>query len=91
MMWELPIPGWAFAGVRYLDKPMFVHGEPTLRDYLTAASPLGFRSRMIFTGPDPLQRVRFPYHRGAVRYTFDDWRRGGRPHGPGHDAGDVGI
>ena len=43
---------------------MFVPDEKPMRRYLFVASPVAFRSRLIFTGPDPLQRARFPYRQG---------------------------
>ena len=39
-----------------------------MRAYLIAVSPVAFRTRLIFTGPDPLQRARFPYGRGTVTF-----------------------
>ena len=64
--WQLPIPAWVRDEARYLERPMFVPDEAPLRAYLLAASPVAFRTRLIFTGPDPLQRARFPYHRGII-------------------------
>ena len=65
--WKLPgIPAWVRNGARYLDTPMFVPSDRNLRGYLICVSPVAFRARLIFTGPDPLQRARFPYHRGVV-------------------------
>ncbi|MBB5765250.1 hypothetical protein ABEV34_12630 [Methylorubrum rhodesianum] len=66
--WRLPaIPAWVRPEARYLDKAMFVPDERNLRNYLLCVSPVSFRPRLIFTGPDPLQRARFPYHRGVIR------------------------
>lgn len=64
--WGLPIPAWVRNEVRYLDSAMFVPDEKNLRGYLICVSPVAFRARLIFTGPDPLQRARFPYHRGVL-------------------------
>ena len=64
--WGLPIPGWVRAGDRYLTKALFVPDERALRGYLICVSPVAFRTRLIFTGPDPLQRARFPYQRGVI-------------------------
>jgi len=64
--WNLPIPRWVRDEARYLTQAMFVPDEKRLRAVLIAASPVAFRSRLIFTGPDPLQRASFPYHRGVV-------------------------
>lgn len=62
--WGLPIPPWVRGPGRHLDRPMFVPGDETVRGHLLGASPVSFRSRMIFTGADPLQRARFPYAAG---------------------------
>ncbi|CAM3283819.1 MULTISPECIES: hypothetical protein [Methylobacterium] len=64
--WGLPIPGWVRAEERYLTTALFVPGDKALRGYLICVSPVSFRTRLIFTGPDPLQRARFPYHRGVI-------------------------
>ncbi len=64
--WGLPIPSWVRGGKRYLDTPMFVPSDRALRSYLICVSPVAFRARLIFTGPDPLQRARFPSHRGVL-------------------------
>lgn len=64
--WDLPIPTWVRDEARYLDTPMFVPSDRALRGYLICVSPVAFRARLIFTGPDPLQRARFPYHRGVI-------------------------
>jgi hypothetical protein len=69
--WRLPfIPLWARDARRYLATAMFWPDERNLRGYLLCVSPVAFRVRLIFTGPDPLQRARFPYHRGVVRYPL---------------------
>lgn len=65
--WGLPIPGWVRDRARYLDAAMFEPDEKRLRPVLIMASPVAFRARLIFTGPDPLQRARFPYHEGVLR------------------------
>lgn len=69
--WGLPIPGWVRDEARYLGTAMFVPDERPLRPYLMCVSPVAFRVRLIFTGPDPLQRARFPYRRGAIRLPLD--------------------
>lgn len=46
---------------------MFVPDEHNLRTYRLCVSPVSFHPRLIFTGPDPLQRARLPYRRGVVR------------------------
>ncbi|MCJ2113092.1 hypothetical protein MKK64_18090 [Methylobacterium sp. E-025] len=69
--WALPIPGWVRDDARYLTTAWFLPDEPNLRDYLLCASPVAFRVRLIFTGPDPLQRARFPYRRGVRSLPLD--------------------
>ncbi|MEN3792623.1 hypothetical protein [Fulvimarina sp. MAC3] len=67
--WRLPgIPRWVRHERRYLDIPMFYPDDPTVRRFLIAVAPAAFRVRLIFTGPDPLQRARFPYHRGVIEF-----------------------
>ena len=68
--WSLPIPDWVRADPRYLTRALFVPDRRGLRRYLVAVSPVSFRTRLIFTGPDPLQRARFP-RRGRVTFPFD--------------------
>lgn len=63
--WGLPIPPWVRGPGRHLDHPMFVPDDESVRGYLLGASPVAFRTRMIFTGADPLQRARFPYVAGT--------------------------
>lgn len=69
--WRLPVPGWVRDEARYLSTAMFVPDERGLRPYLLCVSPVAFRVRLIFTGPDPLQRARFPYGHGAIRLPLD--------------------
>ena len=68
--WGLSLPGWVRAPTRYLVEAWFVPDRPGLRGYLLAASPVAFRTRLIFTGPDPLQRARFPYGRGVAAFPL---------------------
>ena len=69
--WNLPIPRWVRSDERYLEEAFFVPDRRAFRGYLLAVSPVAFRTRLIFTGPDPLQRARFPYRRGVVSMPFD--------------------
>jgi len=64
--WGLPIPAWVRHEARYLTRALFVPGDAALRGYLICVSPVSFRTRLIFTGPDPLQRARFPRHRPRI-------------------------
>ncbi|KAB1075107.1 hypothetical protein [Methylobacterium planeticum] len=66
--WGLAVPVWVRDDARYLTTAMFVPDERNLRPYLICVSPVAFRARLIFTGPDPLQRARFPYRRGVVSF-----------------------
>ena len=71
--WALPIPRWVRSDGRYLEEAFFVPDRKAFRGYLLAVSPVAFRTRLIFTGPDPLQRARFPYRRGVVRMPSDSF------------------
>lgn len=73
--WRLPVPGWVRSDARHLSEAWFVPDRPGLRGYLLAASPVAFRVRLIFTGPDPLQRARFPYRRGTADFPAVSPRR----------------
>ena len=66
--WKLPLPAWIRDEARYLERPLFGPNERALRAHLLAVSPVAFRVRLIFTGPEPLQRARFPYHRGVTTF-----------------------
>lgn len=70
--WDLSIPRWVRQDARFLRRAMFVPDEKRLRRQLFLASPVSFRSRLIFTGPDPLQRARFPYARGTVTAPWEE-------------------
>lgn len=90
--WGLPISPWVRATTRYLEAAMFEPDREGFRGYLVAVSPVSFRTRLIFTGPDPLQRARFPYHRGVITMPLDfpptiaANPNGRRPSKPANDA-----
>ena len=63
--WRLLLPRWTREDARYLDSA-FYWPDRAVRGYLLAVTPVSFRTRLIFTGPDPLQRARFPYRRGTL-------------------------
>ena len=65
------MPRWVRHEARYLDEAMFEPDRPGFRGYLFAVSPVAFRARLIFTGPEPLQRARFPYWRGILDLPLD--------------------
>jgi hypothetical protein len=69
--WNLSIPRWVHSDELYLNEAMFVPDRKAFRLYLLAVSPVAFRTRLIFTGPNPLQRARFPYHRGVLRMPLN--------------------
>ena len=69
--WGLPIPRWVRHEARYLDCAMYWPDAKGFHGYLLAVSPVSFRTRLIFTGPDPLQRARFPYARGTIALPYD--------------------
>jgi hypothetical protein len=59
--WNLEVPAWTRRPEHYLlSRPTFVPDSKALRGTLTTESPPAFRSRMIFTFVEPLQRARFP-------------------------------
>lgn len=66
--WGLSMPDWVRSDGRHLSEAWFVPDRPGLRGYLLAVSPVSFRNRLIFTGPDPLQRARFPYRHGILEF-----------------------
>ncbi|MEX6507317.1 hypothetical protein [Jiella sp. M17.18] len=70
--WRLAMPFWVRDARRYLALPMFIPGDPQLKPYLLVVSPVAFRTRLIFTGPDPLQRARFPYHKGTATFPLPE-------------------
>ena len=79
--WGLPVPRWVRSDARYLAEAWFVPDRTGMRAYLVAASPVAFRTRLIFTGPDPLQRARFPYGRGTVTFPAAYPRRSSEAEG----------
>jgi hypothetical protein len=60
--WGLEIPSWTRRPEHFsLDRPAFIpDSSPALRAHAFFHSPKAFRSRMIFTFAEPLQRARFP-------------------------------
>ena len=59
--WNLVVPTWTRRPEHdRLSRPTFVPDSKALRGTLTTESPPAFRSRMIFTFVEPLQRARFP-------------------------------
>jgi hypothetical protein len=59
--WGLRIPDWTQRPEHFaLEKPQFIPDSRALRGVLIVESPPAFRSRLIFTGAEPLDRARFP-------------------------------
>jgi hypothetical protein len=57
----LRIPDWTQRPEHFaLEKPQFIPDSRALRGVLIVESPPAFRSRLIFTGAEPLDRARFP-------------------------------
>jgi hypothetical protein len=67
--WDLSVPPWTRrAGHFRLSRPRFIPDAPGLRSRLLLESPTAFRSRLIFTFVEPLQRARFPQAVARVRW-----------------------
>jgi hypothetical protein len=59
--WGLEVPDWTRRPIHdRLSRPRFVPDSKALRGLLIVMSPPAFRSRLIFTIAEPLQRARFP-------------------------------
>jgi hypothetical protein len=59
--WGLAVPAWTRRPAHYaLSLPRFVPDSKALRRTLIVESPPAFRSRLLFTFVEPLQRARFP-------------------------------
>lgn len=66
--WNLDVPAWTRRPEHYqLSRPTFVPDSIALHGTLIAESPPAFRSRMIFTFVEPLQRARFPRDATRIR------------------------
>jgi hypothetical protein len=59
--WGLAVPAWTRRPAHYaLSLPRFVPDSKALHRTLLVESPPAFRSRLLFTFVEPLQRARFP-------------------------------
>ena len=59
--WGLQVPGWTEREAHFaLKEPAFYPSTPAVRGILIVESPPAFRSRLIFTRVEPLDRARFP-------------------------------
>ena len=72
MRWQLEVPGWVKREEHFaLSLPVFMPPSQRLRHLLIAESPPAFRSRMIFTFAEPLQRARFPKGVAVVQMPWE--------------------
>jgi hypothetical protein len=61
LRWGLEVPAWTHRAVHFaLQDPHFAPAAKALRGVVIVESPPAFRSRLIFTGAEPLARARFP-------------------------------
>jgi hypothetical protein len=59
--WGLRVPAWCHRPEHYaLKDPAFFPPSQALRGVLIVESPPAFRSRLLFTRVEPLDRARFP-------------------------------
>lgn len=59
--WSLRVPPWSQRREHdALERPVFSPDSRALRGILIVESPPAFRSRLLFTRAEPLQRARFP-------------------------------
>jgi hypothetical protein len=70
--WGLNVPDWTQRAVHFaLDEPHFLPNSRALRGALIVESPPAFRSRLLFTGAEPLDRARFPKNVARARVPLD--------------------
>jgi hypothetical protein len=73
--WGLSIPDWTQCPVHFaLEQPRFLPNSKALRGVLIVESPPAFRSRLLFTGAEPLDRARFPKNVARAQVPLD-WPR----------------
>src|ERR1700730_8101149 len=59
--WGPSVPAWTQRPAHFaLEEPCFLPASRALRGVVIVESPPAFRSRLIFTGVQPLARARFP-------------------------------
>jgi hypothetical protein len=59
--WGLQVPVWTQRPEHFaLEEPAFLPAAQALRGVVIVESPPAFRSRLLFTRAEPLQRARFP-------------------------------
>jgi hypothetical protein len=70
--WGLIVPDWTQRAVHFaLNEPHFLPDSRALRGVLIVESPPAFRSRLLFTGAEPLDRARFPTNVARARVPLD--------------------
>jgi hypothetical protein len=70
--WGLRVPDWTQRPVHFaLEQPRFLPDSRALRGALIVESPPAFRSRLLFTGAEPLDRARFPKDVARARVPLD--------------------
>ena len=70
--WGLNVPDWTQRPAHFaLERPHFLPDSRALRGVLIVESPPAFRSRLIFTGAEPLDRARFPKNAERARVPLD--------------------
>jgi hypothetical protein len=70
--WGLRVPNWTHRPDHFaLEEPYFLPDSKALRGVLIVESPPAFRSRLIFTGVEPLDRARFPKDAARARVPLD--------------------
>jgi hypothetical protein len=69
--WGLNVPAWTRRSLHYgLARPRFIPEGKELQGALIVMSPPAFRSRLLFTIAEPLQRARFPRDATRVGYPL---------------------
>jgi len=70
--WGSSVPDWTQRAVHFaLNEPHFLPDSRALRGVLIVESPPAFRSRLLFTGAEPLDRARFPKNVARARVPLD--------------------
>jgi hypothetical protein len=70
--WGLRVPDWPYRNQHFaLQVPSFHPSSRALRGMLLVESPPAFRSRLLFTGVEPLDRARFPTGVARARLALD--------------------
>jgi hypothetical protein len=70
--WRLQVPAWTQRPEHFaLKEPDFLPASQTMRGVVIVESPPAFRSRLIFTRAEPLDRARFPADVLRARVPLD--------------------